>query len=108
MRHAIAKLIIFFIVSANLAWAMDGDRLRIAPESDRVLLSADQPGDNGFGHAVQKAAPCDHCCHGSAHYTGLPQTALSPFPGADCIMEPVRRATVHSLDKEPPLPPPNI
>ncbi len=105
MCHAVARLLILFILSANLAWAADMDELYAAPESGKVLAGADQQDP---GHEAWKNTPCGHCCHATAHYVGLPPVSLSSFQSVDCVVEPGWLAAIYSLDKEPPLPPPNI
>ncbi|HED52421.1 MAG TPA: hypothetical protein ENI83_02580 [Gammaproteobacteria bacterium] len=108
MRHAVARTLILFILSANLVWAADMDEICVAPESGNVLIGAVQPGGQDTGLDVQKGTFCSHCCHASAHYVGLPPVSLTSFPNADNATEPVRLLVFYSFDKEPPLPPPNI
>ena len=112
MRRAIVKALIFFILFANLAWAADMDETGIAHDTAKVLVFSDGPGDpsddGGAGHDGVKNGACDHCCHGSAHYVGVPyQTSLDFADDASCAPA-VRVTTRYSRDQEPPLPPPNI
>ncbi|MEW5756455.1 MAG: hypothetical protein AB1810_09125 [Pseudomonadota bacterium] len=113
MRRAVVKALMFFILFANLSWAADMDELGIAHDAAKVFTSSvDGPGgssdDGGLGHDGAKNVGCDHCCHGSAHYVGVPHTASPVFAdNASCI--PAQRVIArHSRDQEPPVPPPNI
>ncbi len=108
MRQTIAKLLVFFILSANLAWAADMDEVRVATEPGKVLLVGDQPNADGSGHAVQNTTPCGHFGHESAHYSGLLPGSLSLAPKSDCAVRPLRLTALQSRDQAPPLRPPKI
>ncbi len=108
MQRFIAKLLVFFILFANLAWAADMDEVLAVASPGEVFLTGDLPDNHDFGHDVQKTTPCNHCCHGSAHYTGLLPTSPITLPSSTCNDQPLSLAVVHSRDKEPPLQPPNI
>lgn len=112
MRGAIVKALIFFILFANLAWAADMDELGVQHDPAKVQASvggSGGPSDDGdSGHNGLKHGPCDHCCHGSAHYVGVPyQTSLDFADDVSCAPA-LRVTTRYSRDIEPPLPPPNI
>ncbi len=65
MRRFIMTLIIFGLVTGNIAWAADYDEQNSPTSSNgSSLVSPDQ--DN-----QQSQTECDHCCHGSAHLIGL-------------------------------------
>jgi hypothetical protein len=87
---------------------VDMDEALVVAKPGNILLTSDQPGEHGSGHDLQKSTPCDHCCHGSAHYTGLLPTSPITLPSSTCNDQPLSLAMVHSRDKEPPLQPPNI
>ena len=105
MRQIIAKLLAFFILSANLAWAVDMDKVRAATEPGKVLLAGDQPNADGSGHAVQDVTPCGHFGHESAHYSGLLPGPLSLRPKSDCAVRALRLTALQSRDQDPPLRP---
>ncbi len=112
MRRMIARALMFFILFANLAWAADMDDGGLFHKDIKVLSISDaadgQATDGSPGPDTPNHAPCDHCCHGSAHYVGLTQTALLSLPSARCAVQRLWLDAVYSHDKEPPLPPPNI
>jgi hypothetical protein len=108
MRRTIAKLLVFFILSANLAWAADMDEVRAATEPGKVLLAGDQPDEDGSGHSVRNAPSCDHYSHESAHYSGLLPGSLLLPPKSDCAVRPLRLTALQSRDQDPPLRPPKI
>ncbi|GBE10241.1 hypothetical protein BMS3Bbin12_00245 [bacterium BMS3Bbin12] len=108
MRQTIAKLLVFFILSANLAWIADMDEVRAATEPGKVLLAGDQPDEDGSGHAVQDSTPCDHSGHESAHYFGLLPDPLSFRPKSDHAVRSPRLTALRSRDQAPPLRPPKI
>lgn len=108
MRQTIAKLLVFFILSTNLAWAVDMDKVRAATEPGKVLLAGDQPNADGSGHVVQDVTPCGHFGHESAHYSGLLPGPLSLRPKSDCTVRPLRLTALQSRDQALPLRPPKI
>lgn len=112
MHRRIAKALIFFILFANLAWAADMDEIGFAHHATEVQASisgADGQSDVGdTGHIGLKHDSCDHCCHGSAHYVGVPyQTSFDLADNASCAPA-LRVTTRYSREPEPPLPPPDI
>ena len=114
MRRAIVKVVIFFILFANLAWATDMDELGIVHDAAAKAFSSavDESGgssDDGVaGHDGLQNGPCDHCCHGSAHYIGLPPGAVTAFQDPASVTLALWLTAYYSRDTEPPLPPPNI
>lgn len=113
MRRTVVKALIFFILFANLAWAADGYERGIAHDPAEVQASIStldgQPDeDGGTDHAGLKHGPCDHCCHGTAHYVGFPPDAVIAFPQFTSTTPTSWLTTCYSRDTEPPLPPPNI
>ena len=109
MRRLIARLLVFFVLFANLAWAADMDEIGVGHGSDPVVSLAgglDQP--SGAGHDDLKGGPCDHCCHGSAHYVGFPSQAFSAFTDCGSASPAFWLISYHGRDKEPPLQPPKI
>lgn len=102
MQPLIARLLVFFLLFAGFAWAVDlpaeiGSLGHKHELTDNAGAQPDSPGD------VQ---PCDHQCHGAAHVLGLSTSALvCPRDAGD------RRLTrlplfTHSQFPKPPLPPP--
>lgn len=113
MQSFLAKLIILFILFANLAWAVDMDEVGPPGETagePSIMNMTDDRGD-GAGHDDAQAGKmvfCDHCCHGSVHYLGLP-VSLSGVHTTSFFARPVSLGLGYrSRDLEPPLPPPNI
>ncbi len=114
MRQLIAKFLVFFILFANLAWAADLVEAGVLHADDQALsvgadLHAGHLGDGATPDSGDlKQVPCDHCCHGSAHYVGLTPHLLSALSAAECAVFLPVAAALSSRDNEPPLPPPNI
>lgn len=112
MRRSIAKMLILFVLFANFSWAADMDEIGVGHGSDTVVSLAgglDQPsGDSGTGHDGLKNGPCDHCCHGSAHYIGFPPQSFSTFTDCGSASLAFWLTAYHGRDKEPPLQPPKI
>ncbi len=106
MRGIVAKTLIFFILFANLAWAADMDEVGVVHDSAKLLVISDAPEDpidNGHNND-----PCDHCCHGTAHYVGLPHKTTPTFTdNTSCVPSP-QLAAYLGRDLDPPVPPPNI
>ena len=76
MNRLMATALIGFILFAGTAWAADTHtEAYVGHGNGQVLNNSDA------GNDVQDHAPCDHCCHGAAHYLGLlpaPLTGLQP------------------------------
>lgn len=76
MFKFIAKVLIVFILFAGVTWAADMDEIGCAEESQSIAVAGD---DNlSSDPASSKASvdvPCDHCCHGAAHFVGFPSQA---------------------------------
>ena len=108
MCRVITKLLVFFILSVNLAWATDMDELLAVGESGAGLPVLSQADGHGTGGEEHKVNLCDHCCHGSANYTGLVQPPITLFHAKSCIIRLPLVTALRSRDKEPPLQPPNI
>lgn len=112
MHKAIARILVFFVLFANLAWAADLDEIGVEYGSDTVVSlagSLDQPsGDSGTGHDSQNNGPCDHCCHGSAHCVGFLPQSFSAFTDSASDSPAFLLAAYRGHDQEPPLHPPKI
>lgn len=65
MQRALAKLLIFAFLFAGIAWAADGPEAEVVCDTYYSSLNSDLPSK------FSTEAPCDHCCHGAAHYLGL-------------------------------------
>lgn len=112
IRHVISRLMIFSILFANLAWAVDMADVSIATEPGTLLLVGDQTDWNGsesnMQQDLQKGAACDDYCQGSAHNTGLTSGSLPFLPKADCADQPLWLTALQSRDQTPPQHPPRI
>lgn len=112
MRRTIAKALVLFILFANLAWAADMDEIGVLHDATKVQATiglSDGPSDDGdSGQDGLKHGPCDHCCHGSAHYVGFPPGNVAAFQDPASAMPALWLTAYYSRDTEPPLPPPNI
>ena len=113
MQSRLAKILIPFILFANLAWAADMDEAGSASGTEEVQTSlnvmdgsGDRAGDDNLQGA--KMVFCDHCCHGGLHYLGLPAGVSHLFPDRVSSLPLAVTAGYRSRDLEPPLPPPNI
>ncbi len=107
MYRMLAKVLILFILFANLAWAADMDEVGVVHDSAKLLVISDAPQDpvDNDGH---KKDPCDPCCHGTALYVGLPHKSTPTFTdNTSCAPSP-QLAAYLGRDLEPPVPPPNI
>lgn len=107
MHSLIARVLVFFILFANLAWAADVHEMLAVPQPADILVAGDPASDSGCDQGGHTAS-CDHCCHGAAHYVGVPPGDIAGFPAAESVRPSIRLSTATSYDLEPPLPPPNI
>lgn len=112
MHRSIATILIFFVLFANLAWAVDMYEIGVGQGSDTVVSlvgGLDQPsGDGGTGYDGLKDGPCGHCCHGSAHLIGFPLQSFSAFTNRGSASPAFWLTAYRGRDKEPPLQPPKI
>lgn len=112
MRRATAKVLVLFILFGNVAWAADIHEAASAPAAAHTGDYDHSGGQSDPGHDPQhdgsSGTPCDHCCHGAAHYLGFPpKIHFALFATGSCAPA-LRVAGYRSRAKEPPLPPPNI
>lgn len=106
MLRTIAKALVFFILFANLAWAMDMDEVDIVHDSAGLFVVGDVP-DTPIDHG-QKNDPCDHYCHGTAHWVGLLHKTTPTFTDNASCAPSTQLAAYPGRDLDPPFPPPNI
>ncbi len=103
MRRFIAHLLIFSVIATNVAWAMDDCFSQYSNnEVSGLALSGGLFSDN------QSNDVCDERCVGWLHLVAItPTTKFDYFP---FIREEVVRIDIsfHSLDKTPPIRPPQI
>ncbi len=109
MYRTIAKVLVVFLVSANLTWATDLDENGFQGAESRQQTDVDGAShvlSGDYGQDILKDVPCNHCCHGSAHYLGLPYVAC--VVSADFVCESVldRLSAPRSRAKDPPQHPP--
>lgn len=112
----IGKVLIFFIVFANFAWAVDADAIAFTkPDPDKALFfckDAYEGKDTHEGKDTQQIqhldASCHHCCHASAHITAITGDAFADSINANGDVYVTRVKNFQSRDKEPPVQPPNI
>lgn len=107
-RHMRRFVVFFWIVTifaSNLAWAVDIDGIALP---DDVTLQA--VADDGGAPAPQHASSdhCNHCCHGSAHLTGLVCLAGGNIPPLSYPLPNHALDVPLSSERVPPTPPPNI
>jgi len=67
MRRVITYCLIVSMVCAGVAWAADRHAEAFFGHGAEWMQSAEGHLDTG-----NDTDTCDHCCHGSAHYAGLP------------------------------------
>lgn len=101
MRRLVAQCLIVSLLFAGVAWSADIHAEAYFGHEAGWSQSLDQTPDTG-----PAADTCDHCCHGTAHYTGL-------LAGASVLMAPATQAAaVHGDDAHrsfalpPPIEPP--
>lgn len=101
-------MLVVFLLQANLAWAADVHEAMLAPSSDHFISIASAGHVDGTGqHKDHGVTPCDHCCHASSHFAGMPAAVFS-FSSQRCIAAGLLASAYRSRLQEPPLPPPNI
>ncbi len=105
MRRFVILFWIFSLVASNLAWAIDTDGLGLSGEQTTRLVATDDgtplPDKTASGH-------CNHCCHGSAHLTGLLCVADNSIPPLPPFLPDNALDIPLPTDRVPPTPPPNI
>lgn len=107
MRRTIAHTLICFLLSANLAWAADLHGSVLAPGGHEHATTAEAVAGMDSGHDGGAQTNCDHCCHGAAHYVGVPHEGIAIPPVARSSAPGFYLSAHFSCSREPPLPPPN-
>ena len=107
MHRFIAHLLIFSVLATNVAWAMDDCSSQYSNnEVSGLVLASGLAGD--LSSDSQNDDVCDEPCVGWLHLVAItPGTKLDYFPFTR--QEVVRTdISFHSLDKTPPIRPPQI
>ena len=114
MRPFVARLLTFFLLFANVAWAADIHEVTSLVAGDTVMTYGDLaagwacPSDTQKSQDDGRVVPCDHCCHGTSHYLGvLPDGIPNASHANDAVRVP-GLVSYLSRAKEPPLQPPKI
>jgi len=103
MRKVIVSLLLFFLLSGNLAWALDSVVSSLPPADAPALQALDDDGGQGPGHADES---CNHWCHGGAHLTALATPAGALLPRAGQTLHSHARLPIRQNRATPPNPPP--
>ena len=105
MRRFVVLFWIFSILASNLAWAIDIDGIALPDDVTLHAVADDHgapaPHDTASDH-------CNHCCHGSAHLTGLVCLAGSNISLLSYPLPSKSLDVPLSSERVPPTPPPNI
>jgi len=102
MRNFIVLLLIFAVLTTNVAWALD-DCFPPYGSDETVLVQSDDLSTENLNDVV-----CDELCVGWLHLVAIaPETKLDYFP---YLPQDMTRITLsyHSLYQEPPIKPPQI
>jgi len=99
LKHLLMMCLIICTLGYGSVWAFDGHYDGLTQHED--TSSATGQGDDGEDHSS-----CDHCCHASAHLTGLwaNQPAIS-IPDANSVWSHYH-TSYHSILTGPPGRPP--
>ena len=97
-RRIIASMLVFALLGYGTGWAFSGHAVDLG---DHALGIAHVDPQEPIGEGG-----CDHCCHATAHMTGMPSPILS-FRHAEpeCFRHAAGR-TAARLASAPPLKPP--
>lgn len=103
-------MMIVFVLFSGATWAADFDEIDLAADVQSAAATAAlaSPSTHSETQKAPADVPCDHCCHGAAHYVGFPsesQTVLTHPSNAFPLVRPVARDT---RSKEPPFHPPKV
>lgn len=105
MRRAVATVLVFILVLANVAWSADLDEA-VAGSGVKVTDGSTHHADGADDLHEDHQASCDHCCHGSAHFVGLPPARLLVAQARDNDAPVPARAPYRTRTIAPPLHPP--
>lgn len=111
MRRFIAHLLIISLLAINVAWAVDECALQYSNEASGVVLELGLAGDlsaDSHPDTTGDDGVCNDPCIGWLHLVAItPGIKLDYFPFTR--QEVVRTdISFHSLDKTPPIRPPQI
>ncbi len=101
MRRFIAKLLALSILFGGVAWAADAHaEAYLGYDVNLSSLGGDLP------NRCSDDGPCDHCCHGTAHYLGLLLTSSAVVADTDGRVTVLPVVLYHSRANAPPTQPP--
>ncbi len=101
MKRYIAQFLILMVLSMSLAYSLDSFMEIPADHSEFTYMN-----DLEQHHQGDASVDCDHCCHGTAHLTGItsqPIAFLAPQPEQYLI---VYTQQLAAITHTPPTPPP--
>jgi len=104
MKKTVINIIIFFLLGSNVAWAFDvGEQIQERETQSHFFVSSHDSSDHETANA-----PCDHCCHGNAHFLGIfsGQAEVSPLFSGDPVIFITKAPPI--TNHQPPTPPPNV
>ncbi len=105
MRRFVILFWIFSIFASNLAWAVDIDGIALPDDGTTHMVAGD---DGAPAPDNASSDHCNHCCHGSAHLTGLVCLAGGNIPPMSPPLPNNPLDVPLSSERVPPTPPPNI
>ncbi|HHC72561.1 MAG TPA: hypothetical protein ENK54_06645 [Thiotrichales bacterium] len=104
MKRLTVQLMLLFYLLSGSAWAADTCRESWFGHDTPVVQTVDDTGSPGYSLSPQ----CDHCCHASAHYLGLPAASLIVGPLDRPVFVAPQAARWFSFGAQPPTEPPRI
>ena len=99
LRRLIASILGITVLGYGISWAFAGHALG---DADRAAAG----GVHEHSQTALDESGCDHCCHASAHMTGLAPPLLKLSRRNADSFRLVRGCTVATLFSAPPLKPP--
>ena len=105
MRRFVVLFWIFSLFASNLAWAVDIDGIALPDDVTTHMVTGD---DGAPAPDNATSDHCNHCCHGSAHLTGLVCLAGGNIPPMSPPLPNDPLDVPLSSERVPPTPPPNI
>lgn len=99
LQRVISSVLVLTLVGWGTSWAYPG---HLPDDLDHVLLGVHEHAQPG-----QEDSGCDHCCHVSAHMTGVVSPPLRKFAGPPVNIYPQDAGcAVATRFSDPPLKPP--
>ncbi|HDZ78476.1 MAG TPA: hypothetical protein ENH39_04115 [Gammaproteobacteria bacterium] len=104
MKKLLINVIIFFLLSSNMAWAIDvADLVQEHEKQNHSSATSDDADPVNLNNSSSK-----HCCHDAVHFLGILNNSSEIIIRSALRTIATNNHARASQAYQPPLPPPNV